>query len=93
MKTVKKEMEKEQSLNSQEKYREKLVELKTLELSLKDLDQYHNALDRSLMTFHTLKMKEINKVIRELWQVSWYYWLVEKTARVVAHPLLGNLSR
>lgn len=70
MEQVKKDIDKAQSARSNEIYREKLVELTTLEWSLKDLEQYHNALDRSLMTFHTLKMKEINKAIRELWQVS-----------------------
>ncbi|GJD12060.1 DNA repair protein RAD50 [Galdieria sulphuraria] len=71
MKELKKEIHKAQSTRSNEMYREKLVELKTLDLSLKDLEQYHNALDRSLMTFHTLKMKEINKVVKELWQATY----------------------
>ncbi|RZC90608.1 hypothetical protein C5167_029741 [Papaver somniferum] len=33
-----------------------------------DLDRYYNALDKALMRFHSMKMEEINKIIRELWQ-------------------------
>ncbi|GJQ15992.1 hypothetical protein GpartN1_g7817.t1 [Galdieria partita] len=71
MEKLKKEIHNAEPTKINETYREKLIELKTLEWSLKDLDQYHNALDRSLMTFHTLKMKEINKVIKELWQATY----------------------
>jgi len=45
-----------------------LVELKTYEMVSQDLDRYHNALDKALMSFHASKMEEINKVVRELWQ-------------------------
>ncbi|CAK9023347.1 DNA repair protein RAD50 (DNA recombination/repair protein), partial [Durusdinium trenchii] len=33
-----------------------------------DLGRYHSALDKALMKFHSLKMAEINKTIKELWQ-------------------------
>ncbi|KAF4357093.1 hypothetical protein G4B88_004503 [Cannabis sativa] len=50
------------------RYFDQLIQLKTSEMANKDLDRYYNALDKALMRFHTLKMEEINKIIRELWQ-------------------------
>ncbi|KAL5992100.1 hypothetical protein ACLOJK_013014 [Asimina triloba] len=44
---------------------------KTTEMANKDLDRYYNALDKALMRFHTMKMEEINKIIRELWQQTY----------------------
>ncbi|VAI13897.1 unnamed protein product [Triticum turgidum subsp. durum] len=37
----------------------------------KDLDRYYAALDKALMRFHTMKMEEINKIIKELWQQTY----------------------
>eukprot|EP00871_Galdieria_phlegrea_P004744 jgi/Galph1/5270/GphlegSOOS_G3969.1 len=68
---VKIELDRANTSKSSEIYKEKFIEMKTLELSLKDLDQYHKALDHSLMTYHSIKMKEINKIIRELWQATY----------------------
>lgn len=48
-----------------------LMQLKTTEMANKDLDRYYNALDKALMRFHTMKMEEINKIIRELWQQTY----------------------
>jgi DNA repair protein RAD50 len=31
------------------------------------LEKYSKALDAAIMKFHSLKMEEINKIIRELW--------------------------
>ncbi|XP_056699821.1 DNA repair protein rad50 [Spinacia oleracea] len=36
-----------------------------------DLDRYYSALDKALMRFHTMKMEEINRIIRELWQQTY----------------------
>lgn len=53
------------------RYFDQLIELKTTEMANKDLDRYYNALDKALMRFHTMKMEEINKIIRELWQQTY----------------------
>ncbi|KAK6914345.1 RAD50, zinc hook [Dillenia turbinata] len=53
------------------RYFEQLIQLKTTEMANKDLDRYYNALDKALMRFHTMKMEEINKIIRELWQQTY----------------------
>ncbi|CAM8905564.1 unnamed protein product [Rhodiola kirilowii] len=53
------------------RYYDQLIQLKTMEMANKDLDRYYNALDKALMRFHTMKMEEINKIIRELWQQTY----------------------
>ncbi|PKA59648.1 DNA repair protein RAD50 [Apostasia shenzhenica] len=53
------------------RYFNQLIQLKTAEMANKDLDRYYNALDKALMRFHTMKMEEINKIIRELWQQTY----------------------
>ncbi|KAL9332842.1 hypothetical protein ACSQ67_002452 [Phaseolus vulgaris] len=53
------------------RYYDQLLQLKTTEMANKDLDRYYNALDKALMRFHTMKMEEINKIIRELWQQTY----------------------
>ncbi|GMH20274.1 hypothetical protein Nepgr_022115 [Nepenthes gracilis] len=53
------------------RYFDQLIQLKTMEMANKDLDKYYNALDKALMRFHTMKMEEINKIIRELWQQTY----------------------
>lgn len=53
------------------RYFDQLLQLKTMEMANKDLDRYHNALDKALMRFHTMKMEEINKIIKELWQQTY----------------------
>ncbi|KAL2319357.1 hypothetical protein Fmac_028326 [Flemingia macrophylla] len=37
----------------------------------KDLDKDYNAVDKALMRFHTMKMEQINKIIKELWQQTY----------------------
>lgn len=56
---------------SEELQQEQRVRQQTLRLAYTDLDRYHRALDQALMAFHTLKMKHINKTIRELWQQTY----------------------
>ncbi|WCJ33146.1 DNA repair protein RAD50 [Euphorbia peplus] len=50
---------------------DQLIQLKTTEMANKDLDRYYSALDKALMRFHSMKMEEINKIIRELWQQTY----------------------
>ncbi|EGG19489.1 DNA recombination/repair protein [Cavenderia fasciculata] len=54
-----------------EVYRDLLVQIETLDFVNKDMDKYYKALDKALMKYHTLKMEEINKTIRELWQSTY----------------------
>lgn len=51
-----------------DKYRDMLVTFSTAEMVVSDLDKYMKALERALTEFHTQKMAEINRTIKELWQ-------------------------
>ncbi|KAJ3051631.1 DNA repair protein rad50 [Rhizophlyctis rosea] len=50
-----------------EQYRDHLIALKTEEMANLDLEKYAKALDTAIMTYHSKKMEDINKIIRELW--------------------------
>ncbi|KAJ1493625.1 hypothetical protein T484DRAFT_1610241 [Baffinella frigidus] len=39
--------------------------------SLQDLDKYYIALDKALMRYHEIKMDEINKIVKEYWQITY----------------------
>ncbi|NXJ80968.1 RAD50 protein, partial [Trogon melanurus] len=64
----KKELREPQFRDAEEKYREMMIVMRTTELVNKDLDLYYKALDKAIMTFHSMKMEEINKIIRDLWR-------------------------
>ncbi|KAJ1729358.1 DNA repair protein rad50, partial [Coemansia biformis] len=49
------------------RYVRQLVQCKTEELASADLETYGKALDAAIMQYHSLKMQDINKIIRELW--------------------------
>ena len=36
-------------------------------MAVEDLDKYFHALDKALMKYHSVKIQEINRIIRELW--------------------------
>lgn len=57
--------------NIDEKYKRKMIEYETTLVALTDLDSYFSTLDSALANFHSLKVQEINKIIRELWQYTY----------------------
>uniref|UniRef100_A0A7S2ZYB6 DNA repair protein RAD50 n=2 Tax=Rhodosorus marinus TaxID=101924 RepID=A0A7S2ZYB6_9RHOD len=56
---------------SHKAYNRIVIDVKTVELASADLEKYHRALDHALMTYHTMKMSEINKTVKELWQTTY----------------------
>uniref|UniRef100_A0A673A5P6 Zinc-hook domain-containing protein n=1 Tax=Sphaeramia orbicularis TaxID=375764 RepID=A0A673A5P6_9TELE len=54
-----------------ERYKNKMIIMRTTELVIKDLDLYYKALDQTIMKFHSMKMDEINKIIRDLWRSTY----------------------
>lgn len=67
VKSVKQELEKEDLKYADERHKDCLIKVTTTKLAIEDLEKYHNALDRAIMRYHSLKMAEINKIIREIW--------------------------
>ncbi|KAG5180571.1 P-loop containing nucleoside triphosphate hydrolase protein [Tribonema minus] len=55
----------------QEKRRKKLIDVETTAMAVADLEKYWTALDKALMRYHHMKIAEINKIIRELWQITY----------------------
>ncbi|NXY81394.1 RAD50 protein, partial [Alcedo cyanopectus] len=67
----KKELRESQFKDAEEKHRDMMIVMRTTELANKDLDLYYKALDKAIMTFHSMKMEEINKIIRDLWRSTY----------------------
>ncbi|KAM9729065.1 DNA repair protein RAD50 [Menidia menidia] len=66
-----KELREEQYDKADERYKSKMIIMRTTELVIKDLDLYYKALDQTIMKFHGMKMDEINKIIRDLWRSTY----------------------
>lgn len=67
----KQELKLSQYKDIEKRYTNQFLQLKTTEMANKDLDRYYTALDKALMRFHSMKMEEINKIIKELWQQTY----------------------
>ncbi|GAC97185.1 DNA repair protein RAD50 [Pseudozyma hubeiensis SY62] len=52
-------------------YKRKLIEVKTSEMANNDLEKYAKALENAIMRYHSIKMEEINDIIRYLWQKTY----------------------
>lgn len=57
--------------NANKNYLSCALEIKALELSLEDLDKCINALDKAIVDFHSSKIEEVNKTLRDLWGVTY----------------------
>ena len=49
----------------------KMIENETCVLTVADLDLYSSALDKALLRYHGMKIEEINKIIQELWTLTY----------------------
>lgn len=52
-------------------YRRALISLRATEVANDDLAKYAKALDNAIMTYHSMKMEEINRIIDELWKKTY----------------------
>ena len=68
---TKEQLAKKEYRKIDEEHRRKLIEVKTQQMAVADLDRYYKALDRALMKFHATKMEDINKSITELWNKTY----------------------
>uniref|UniRef100_A0A665UIQ2 Zinc-hook domain-containing protein n=1 Tax=Echeneis naucrates TaxID=173247 RepID=A0A665UIQ2_ECHNA len=66
-----KELRESQYDKADELYKNKMIIMRTTELVIKDLDLYYKALDQTILKFHSMKMDEINKIIRDLWRSTY----------------------
>ena len=66
--TFKEELNLDNYKNALEKYLICASELRVLEVSVQDTEKYYKALDKAIMNYHSMKMSEINKTIKQLWR-------------------------
>ncbi|MES1919130.1 DNA repair protein rad50 [Bonamia ostreae] len=50
-------------------FKDTLINLETNLVANKDLDLYQKALDNALIEFHSIKMKEINAILKKYWKL------------------------
>ena len=54
-------------LDIEKNYKRQYIKVKSTGIAIEDLDKYGKALDQAIMKYHSWKMDEINKIIREIW--------------------------
>eukprot|EP00918_Siedleckia_nematoides_P081874 GHVU01179470.1.p1 GENE.GHVU01179470.1~~GHVU01179470.1.p1 ORF type:complete len:969 (+),score=311.28 GHVU01179470.1:275-3181(+) len=57
--------------NVRARQRDCTIEHTVLQMAVEDLKTYHSELDKALMRFHSLKMTEINRTVKDLWQQTY----------------------
>lgn len=70
MQTLQKELETEFK-DVEQKFHSEWVNLQTNMLVSTDLQTYSQALDSAIMKYHSMKMNEINRILRELWNQTY----------------------
>ncbi|XP_006462487.1 hypothetical protein AGABI2DRAFT_223828 [Agaricus bisporus var. bisporus H97] len=53
------------------RYTEQLISVKVSDMANSDLEKYGKALDNAIMKYHTLKMEEVNDVMKHLWNKTY----------------------
>ena len=57
--------------NVEEDFRIASIKQDTTEMAVKDIGKYHSALDQALQRYHSLKITQINAIIRDLWTLTY----------------------
>ncbi|XP_005102891.1 DNA repair protein RAD50 [Aplysia californica] len=68
IKATKKELNSDICKDADKKYRDMVIQNRTLEIANGDLQKYYKAMDLAIMRYHHTKMEEINVIVRELWK-------------------------
>lgn len=55
----------------EERYRQCMISFETTKIAVTDLDKYFQAVDKALLRYHSLKIGDINKIIKELWSLTY----------------------
>ncbi|KAF9445394.1 hypothetical protein P691DRAFT_735057 [Macrolepiota fuliginosa MF-IS2] len=53
------------------KYTDQLIRVKVSDMANNDLEKYAKALDNAIMKYHTLKMEEVNDIMKHLWNKTY----------------------
>jgi len=69
--TLKKKLNEQEYKDIDERHRVKMIEHETTQIVVSDLDKYYDALDKALLRYHGLKISDINRIIAELWSLTY----------------------
>ncbi|XP_076807114.1 DNA repair protein RAD50-like isoform X2 [Clavelina lepadiformis] len=68
---LKSELDRREYKFADENYKECLIKSTLLSMASEDLEKYYKALDKAILKYHKIKMDEINKTMKELWQETY----------------------
>ena len=71
IRSLKRKLKAPEYRNVEEEYRVEMIKHQTTVMAASDLKKYATAIDKALLQFHSLKIREINKIIRELWLMTY----------------------
>jgi len=71
VKTIAEELSSDQFKDIENKHRSLLIKMMTTKHAVEDLEKYSKALEKALTKYHSMKMAEINELIKELWQKTY----------------------
>jgi len=57
--------------NVAERHRSSMIQYEITSIAVQDLEKYHAAVDKALLRYHSLKIEDINKIIKELWSLTY----------------------
>jgi DNA repair protein RAD50 len=68
---IDRELKQDKFRNVDQEHRKKNIAFETTRMANMDLEKFYKALDKALMEFHSMKMTEINGVLRDLWRLTY----------------------
>lgn len=68
---IKSELAQDEYANAENTYKESVINKTLSELICEDLNSYYKALDVTITSFHRSKMEEINKLIKNFWNIAY----------------------
>ncbi|KAL7578370.1 hypothetical protein ACA910_012772 [Epithemia clementina (nom. ined.)] len=71
VRSLKRKLSSEEYKDVDEQYRIANIKFHTTQLAAEDLKKYWNAVDKALLKYHSVKIGEINKIVRELWLLTY----------------------
>lgn len=71
VRALKRKLSQSEYKNVEEDFRIASIKQDTTEMAVKDIDKYHSALDKALQRYHSIKIQQINTIIRDLWTLTY----------------------
>ena len=68
---LKQELDQDHLKNAQQRYLKHFIQQTVEEMASQDLERFYKVLDQTMMTYHSEKMNQLNKIIRDLWRTTY----------------------